>query len=169
MATDSNQIMQDSRKAAMSFLDAAKNKAAGRKNRRSSIPGGRGAGVRGSSRAVDDFLSAGKRNEERYVAKERGEVSPFDIAQKVRTMSDEEFEKAMADGSITPEQLRKAGEYDWDVYMGDVWIENPDNEDAYEPDYDEFVADPEKYGYHRGWNEDDDRAFDRYKRTVKQQ
>jgi DNA/RNA endonuclease G (NUC1) len=34
---------------------------------------------------------------------------------------------------------------------------------------DEFMADPEKYGYRRGLNEETDRSFDRYRRTVKKQ
>lgn len=166
MATDINQTIQDSRRAAMSFLDAAQNKERDRKNRRATF--GQGGGKRKGSPA-ESFLSAGRRNEARAAARQQGGETDFDLAQRVRSMSDEDFEKAMNDGSLTPEQLRRAGEYDWDVWMGDVWIENPDNDDVPEPTYDEFMADPEKYGFHREWNDEDAKAFDRYKRTVKKQ
>ena len=160
MATDTNQTIRDSRKAAMSILNSAKAKE-GQRGPQNTVPQVDKTAVRTTKvNPVDDFLEAGKRLEARDAAR---------LADRVRTMSDEEFEKAMADGSITPEQLRKAGEYDWDIYMGDVWMENPDNDDVPEPTYDEFMADPEKYGFHRDWNEEDARSFDRYKRTVKQQ
>jgi len=167
MATDPNQTIQDSRKAAMSFLDAAKAKDQQRKTRGATIPPGGGA--KGNS-AVDSFLSAGRRNEARAAARQAGEETGFDLAQRIRNMSDEDFDKAVVDGSLTPEQLRRAGEYDWDTYMGDVWSETdlPEQFNP-EPTYDEFIADPEKYGYRRGLNEETDKAFDRYKRTVKQQ
>ena len=170
MATDTNQTIQDSRRAAMSFLDAAKKKAEGRKNRNATFPSAKGGGVRGGAKAVDSFLSAGQRNEARAAARQNGGETDFDLADRIRQMSDEDFEKAMSDGTITPEQLRRAGEYDWDVYMGDVWGETdlPEQFNP-EPTYDEFIADPEKYGYTRGVNDEIDRAFDRYKRTVKQQ
>lgn len=159
MATNPDQTIQDSRKAAMSFLDAAKAKEEQR-GPQNTVPQVDKTAVRRKPNPVDDFLKAGKRKEA---------ADAFDLVNRVRTMSDEDFEKAMADGSITPEQLRKAGEYDWDVWMGDVWMENPDNDDVPEPTYDEFMADPEKYGFHRDWNDEDARSFDRYKRTVKKQ
>lgn len=161
MATDPNQTIRDSRRAAMSILDNAKAKD-GQRGPQNTAPQVDKTAVRTTKvNPVDDFLKAGKRKEAH---------DAFDLANRVRTMSDEEFEKAMADGSITPEQLRKAGEYDWDIYMGDVWSETdlPEQFDP-EPTYDEFIADPEKYGYTRGANEELDRSFDRYKRTVKQQ
>jgi len=161
MPTDVNQTIQDSRKAAMSFLDAAKAKEQQR-GPQNTVPQVDKTAVRRTKvNPVDDFLKAAKR---------KGASDRFDLAQRIREMSDEDFEKAMADGSITPEQLRQAGEYEWDVYMGDVWSETdlPEQFNP-EPTYDEFIADPEKYGHHRGWNEETDRAFDRYKRTVKQQ
>ena len=161
MATNPDQTIRDSRRAAMSFLNAAKAKEEQR-GPQNTVPQVDKTAVRRTKvNPVDDFLKAGKRKEAR---------DAYDLAQRVRTMSDEDFEKAMADGTITPEQLRKAGEYDWDVYMGDVWSETdlPEQFNP-EPTYDEFIADPEKYGHHRGWNEETDRAFDRYKRTVKQQ
>lgn len=167
MPTDVNQTIQDSRKAAMSFLDAAKEKQEARKTRRPVVPPG---GGRAGNSAVDSFLSAGKRNEARAAARQNNEETDFDLAQRIRSMSDEDFDKAVVDGSLTPEQLRRAGEYDWDTYMGDVWSETdlPEQFNP-EPTYDEFIADPEKYGYRRGLNEETDKAFDRYKRTVKQQ
>lgn len=161
MATNPDQTIRDSRRAAMSILDSAKAKDAQR-GPQNTVPQVDKTAVRRTKvNPVDDFLKAGKRKEA---------ADAFDLANRVRTMSDEDFEKAMADGSITPEQLRKAGEYDWDIYMGDVWGETdlPEQFDP-EPTYDEFIADPEKYGYTRGANEELDRSFDRYKRTVKQQ
>lgn len=161
MATNPDQTIRDSRKAAMSILNSAKAKE-GQRGPQNTVPQVDKTAVRRKPNPVDDFLKAAKRKEAH---------DAVDLAVKVRDMSDEEFENAMKSGEITPEQLRKAGEYDWDVYMGDVWIENPDNEERFnpEPTYDEFIADPEKWGHHRGWNEEQDRAFDRYKRTVKQQ
>ena len=161
MATNPDQTIRDSRRAAMSILEGAKAKE-GQRGPQNTVPQVDKTAVRRTkANPVDDFLKAGKRKEA---------ADAFDLANRVRTMSDEDFEKAMADGSITPEQLRKAGEYDWDIYMGDVWGETdlPEQFDP-EPTYDEFITDPEKYGYTRGANEELDRSFDRYKRTVKQQ
>lgn len=160
MATNPDQTIRDSRRAAMSILDSAKDKDQQRGPQNTAPQVDKTAVRRTKVNPVDDFLKAGKRKEA---------ADAFDLANRVRTMSDEDFEKAMADGSITPEQLRKAGEYDWDIYMGDVWGETdlPEQFDP-EPTYDEFIADPEKYGYTRGANEELDRSFDRYKRTVKQ-
>lgn len=165
MPTDTNQTIQDSRKAAMSFLESAKNKMKERKERKSTYS--RGGGSRGNGSAVDNFLSAGRRNEARSVASQNGGETDFDLASRIREMSDEDFDKAVASGELTPEQVRKAGEYDWDVYMGDVWSEG-DGPDRFpvEPTYDEFMADPAKYGYRRGINEETDRAFDRYARYL---
>lgn len=166
MATDTNQTIQDSRRAAMSFLQSAKNKDRERKRRTSTYA--QGGGSRGGN-AVDNFLSAGQRSAARAAAAKSGGETDFDLAQRIRSMSDEDFDKAVANGSLTPEQIRRAGEYDWDVYMGDVWSET-DNPERFpvEPTYDEFMADPAKYGYERGINEETDRAFDRYARYRKQ-
>ena len=159
MATNPDQTIRDSRKAAMSILNSAKAKD-GQRGPQNTVPQVDKTAVRRKANPVDDFLEAGKRLEARDAAR---------LADRVRTMSDEEFENAMESGDITPEQLRKAGEYDWDVYMGDVWGETdlPEKFNP-EPTYDEFIADPDKYGYTRG-NEEQDRSFERYKRTVKQQ
>lgn len=166
MPKDTSQTIQDSRRAAMSILQGAKDKAQARNNRNSYATTGRGGTQ--ASRAVDNFLRAGRIHEAR-MPRGSGNPSAFDTAAKVRSMSDSEFEEALKSGSITPEQLRKAGEYDWDTYMGDVWSEGDIAEQIPEPTYDEFMADPEKYGYRRGLNEETDRSFDRYRRTVKKQ
>ena len=174
MAQDVNQTIQDSRRAAMSFLNAAKAKEQNRKNRGATVPPGGGSR---SSSAVDNFLSAGRRNEARANVAQNGGETDFDLAWRIRRMSDDEFNEALKNGSITPEQLRKAGEYEWDTYMGDVWSENADNDEVPEPTYDEFMANPEKYGV---TYTDEDAAADpdadmypvhwgRYKSTVKQQ
>lgn len=165
MPTDTNQTIQDSRKAAMSFLESAKNKMKERKERKSTYS--RGGGSRGDGSAVDNFLSAGRRNEARAVASQNGGETDFDLASRIREMSDDDFDNAVASGELTPEQIRRAGEYDWDVYMGDVWSEG-DGPDRFpvEPTYDEFMSDPAKYGYRRGINEETDRAFDRYARYL---
>ena len=124
-------------------------------------------GMRQARRAVSDFLRAGRRNEanrrvkqDLVTAPER--ESPFDIMSRIRNMSDDEFENSVKTGALTPDQIRKAGEYDWDTWMGDVWMETDWPDKMEEPTYDEFMADPAKYGYERGINEDNDRAFDRY-------
>lgn len=96
--------------------------------------------IQDSRRAADAFLRAGRR-------RELNEERAGDLADRFREMSDEDFDRGVADGSITPEQIRKAGEYDFDVYMGDVWVEKPENDGKPEPSYDEFMADPAKYGY----------------------
>ena len=165
MAQDVNQTIQDSRRAAMSFLNAAKAKEQNRKNRGATVPPGGGSG---SSSAVDNFLRAGRAKEIRSAGENDEFGRTYDLADRVRNMSDAEFDEALKSGAITPEQLRKAGEYEWDVYMGDVWSEG-DHDDEPEPTYDEFMANPEKYGYQTGYNDELDRAFSRYKSTIKQQ
>ena len=94
--------------------------------------------IQDSRKAALNFLKAGRRNE---LKKQSG----FDLYYKFRDMSDEDFDKGVKDGSITPEQIRKAGEYAFDVYMGDVWGEG--DHDMPEPTYDEFMANPAKYDY----------------------
>jgi hypothetical protein len=164
MPTDTNQTIQDSRKAAMSFLDAAKKREEDRNNRNATYSRG---GTRRKLGTVEGFLSAGRRNEARAAAAQKGGDTDFDLADRIRRMSDEDFDKAVASGELTPDQIRRAGEYDWDVYMGDVWMEG-DNPDRFpvEPTYDEFMSDPAKYGYERGINEETDRAFDRYAKYL---
>ncbi len=124
-------------------------------------------GMRQARRAVSDFLRAGRRNEANRRVKQDlvtapEKESPFDIMNRIRHMSDEEFENSVKTGALTPEQIRAAGEHDWDTWMGDVWMETDWPDKMEEPTYDEFMADPAKYGYERGINEDNDRAFDRY-------
>lgn len=156
MAKDVNQTMKDSRRAAMSFLDAAKRGEERRNRRRPEFA--RGGGSRGAGPA-DEFLRAGARAE----AARNGEETPYDIMERIRGMSDTEFGEALRSGELTPQQVRRAGEYDWDTWMGDVWMETDWPDRMKEPTYDEFMADPEKYGYERGINEETDRAFDRYR------
>ena len=145
MATDTNQTIQDSRRAAMSFLDAAKKKAEDRKNRTSTYS--RGGGSRGGGSVVDNFLSAGRRNEARAAAAQNGGESGFDLHYRFRDMSDDDFYKGVADGEITQEQIRKAGQEAYENYMLDVWSEMDDNDLKPWPSYEEFIADPAKYGY----------------------
>lgn len=160
MATDTNQTIQDSRRAAMSFLDSAKKKIEDRKNRRSTYP--RGGGSRGEGSAVDNFLSAGYRNEARAASAQNGGESDFDLAWRIARMSDDDFDKAVADGSLTPEQIRRAGEYEFDTYMGDVWMEQDENFDKPEPTYEEFMSDPAKYGAEDIDDPEYPRRFSRY-------
>lgn len=94
--------------------------------------------IRDSRKAAADFLRAGRKQES---AKEGG----FDLYNRFSKMSDDEFDSGVRDGSITPQQIRKAGEYIFDVYMGDVWSEG-DHDGEAEPKYEEFMADPEKFG-----------------------
>lgn len=118
-------------------------------------------GMRRASRAVSDFLRAGRRNEAGRKPSGDGE-SVYELADRLRGMSDEEFDAAVKGGSLTPDQIRKASEYDWDVYMGDVWSEGANADAMPEPTFDEFMADPARYGYERGINAETDRTFDRY-------
>ena len=147
MATDTNKTIQDSRRAAMSFLESAKKKAEERKNRRSTYP--RGGGSRGEGSAVDGFLNAGRRNEARAAAAQKGEETGFDLYDRFSQMPDEEFDRGVAEGTITPEQIRKAGQEAYENYMLDVWSETDQAMDADGnwPSYEEFMENPEKYGY----------------------
>ena len=112
--------------------------------------------IQDSRRAANNFLRLGRIREARNAPKEE---SAFDLSERIREMSDEDFDKAVAAGTLTPEQIRKAGEYDFDVYMGDVWAEDPNNDGKPEPTYDEFMSDPAKYGYN---TTDDWRKIYRY-------
>lgn len=199
MPTDTNQTIQDSRRAAMSILQSAQDKEKARNNRNASFAQGgdtdtdverrprldnpddptdsaiedsirKGAKDRRSAKkAVNDFWRAAMRKGRNNGTANVKEESGIELADRIRSMSDEEFENALADGTLTPEQVRKAGEYDWDVYMGDVWSEGDLPDKMPEPTYEEFMSDPEKYGYMRGGWDERDRAFDRYARFVKKQ
>lgn len=105
-------------------------------------------------KAAEAFLRAARR-------KERKE-SGFELASRFREMSDEEFDKGVANGTITPEQIKAAGEYQYDVFMGDVWAEDPDNDGKEEPSYEEFMSQPEKYGYTE-WEGEEAQKLYRYK------
>ena len=154
MAKDAAQTIRESRRAAMAFLDSAKEREKARNNRAGAASqaertkafnernNARDARRTARENPVEDFLRAGKVRE----ARRNGQETDFELAQKIRSMSDEQFDDAVKSGYLTPEQIRKAGEYEYDIYMGDVWSENADNDLLPEPTYDEFVADPQKYG-----------------------
>jgi hypothetical protein len=97
-------------------------------------------GIMGSRRAADDFLRAGRRREL------RGEDG-FDLHNRLSRMSDEDFDRGVADGSITPEQIEKAGRNAYEDYMLDVWSETDQADEMEQPSYEEFMENPEKYGY----------------------
>lgn len=160
MATDVNQTIKDSRKAAMSILDSAKDKDQQRGPQNTAPQVDKTAVRRTKVNPVDEFLKAAKR-------KEQGEA--IDLAERIRSMSDEDFDKAVTSGELTPEQIRRGAYYDWDTYMDDVWSETDLPDQMPEPSFDEFMEDPERYGYKYGLNEDDDRIFERYRKTAKQQ
>lgn len=99
-------------------------------------------GIMGSRRAADDFLRAGRRKELRA---EDG----WDLHNRFSQMSDEDFDRGVADGSITRDQIEKAGRNAYEDYMLDVWSETDQAEDmgGEWPSYEEFMENPEKYGY----------------------
>ena len=98
-----------------------------------------------SRRAAEDFLKAGRKKEHKVAAQPIDDnENGFSLYQKYRKMSDDEFNAGVADGTITPEKKRKAGEYFYNFWMGDVWGEGDHNEP--EPTYEEFMANPAKYG-----------------------
>ena len=101
--------------------------------------------ITGSRKAALDFLRAGRKKEHKEAAKptDGKPESGFELYNKYREMSDDEFNAGVADGTITPEKKRKAGEYFYNFWMGDVWGEGNDGP---EPTYEEFMADPKKYG-----------------------
>ena len=108
------------------------------------------------------------------IIKRNGSEAVFDISKIIAAITKannaDERER-----ELTPEQIRRAGEYEFDTYMGDVWSEG-DHDGEPEPTYDEFIADPRKYGV---TYTDEDAANDpdmdmypvnwgRYKSTVRQ-
>lgn len=114
-------------------------------------------GIQRSRRAADDFLRAGRRRARRT-------SDGFDLHNRFSQMSDEEFDKGVADGTITPEQIRSAGQYAYENYMDDVWSETDAAETEPQPTYEQFMADPAKYGYSER-DEDPDRMY-RYQRDY---
>lgn len=196
MPTDTNQTIQDSRKAAISFLEAAKKKEERRNNRTPGFSGDTNTAVesrprleypddftdtaieesirkgaknrRAAKRAVDDFWRAAMRkgaNNGISVAP-KDEESGYDLHDRFSHMSDEEFDRGVANGTITPEQIRKAGQEAYENYMLDVWSETDqaDEMGMKWPSYEEFMENPEKYGY-TNINDDSEYPdrFDRYK------
>lgn len=100
--------------------------------------------IMASRKAANDFLKAGARNERR-----RGRSRGEGIRQWSRfsDMSDDDFDKGVADGSITPQQINDAGRYEYENWLDDVWSETDRAEDEPEPTYEQFMANPYKYGY----------------------
>lgn len=96
--------------------------------------------------AVNEFLRFGKQKEA-LGGGGRGEMDAFEIADMIGNMSDEEFDKAVANGELTPEMIRKAGEYERQVWDDDVWSETDEGENNPLPPYDEFFSNLDKYGY----------------------
>lgn len=101
------------------------------------------SGIKASRRAASDFLRAGRRQE----LKRNGEESGWELFSRFDKMSDEDFDKGVADGSITKDQIRKAGQEAYENYMLDVWSEQDDNDLKEWPSYEEFYENPEQYGY----------------------
>ena len=75
----------------------------------------------------------------------RGEDG-FDLYNRISEMTDDEFNQAVSSGEITPEQIEKAGRYAHENYLLDVWSETDRAESEPEPTYEQFIADPAKYG-----------------------
>jgi len=100
-------------------------------------------GRRAQRRAVNDFW----RSAMRKGAPKQEEESGRDLHDRFSHMSDEDFDKGVADGTITKEQIRKAGQDAYENYMLDVWSEQDDNDLKPWPSYEEFYENPEKYGY----------------------
>lgn len=77
---------------------------------------------------------------------QRKKIDGIGIFNRIDDMSDEEFDRAVKSGELTPEQIHAAGDYFKDVWIGDVWREG-DHDDEPDPTYEEFYADPSKYGH----------------------
>lgn len=116
-------------------------------------------GILRSRRAANEFLRAGRR-------KARRDSDGFDLAMRFSKMSDEDFDKGVADGTITPDQIRAAGQYEYENYMDDVWSETDQAEEMPQPSYEEFLADPGKYGYSEDPNSERPRRFYRYQKDY---
>ena len=101
-----------------------------------------GQGIVASRRAATDFLKAGRRKELRA---EDG----WDLHNRFSRMSDEDFDRAVADGTITRDQIDRAGRNAYEDYMLDVWSETDQADEMEQPSYEEFMENPEKYGYSR--------------------
>jgi len=95
--------------------------------------------IKDSYQATKDFLKTGRRLE-------RKQEPGYELYRKFNKMSDDEFDAAYKNGDINEDDIRKAGEYAFDVYMGDVWSEG-DHDGEKEPTYEEFMSDPGKYGF----------------------
>lgn len=102
-------------------------------------------GRRAQKRAVDGFWRSAMRKS----SPEQEEESGWDLHDRFSRMSDEEFDRGVADGTITKDQIRKAGQEAYENYMLDVWSETDQADEAGGkwPSYEEFYENPEKYGY----------------------
>lgn len=102
-------------------------------------------GRRAQKRAVDGFWRSAMRKS----APKQEEESGWDLHDRFSHMSDEEFDRGVADGTITKDQIRKAGQEAYENYMLDVWSETDQADEAGGkwPSYEEFYENPEKYGY----------------------
>lgn len=118
-------------------------------------------GIQRSRVAADDFLRAGKR-------RARMQNHGFDLHNRFSKMSDEDFDAAVADGTITPDQIRAAGQYAFETWRDDVWSETDDAMDQPDPTYEEFIADPSKYGYKEYPEDEFPNRMYRYQRDYQQ-
>ena len=100
--------------------------------------------IQRSRRAANDFMRSAMRK-----SAPKDEENGFDLHNRFSRMSDEEFDRGVADGTITKDQIRKAGQEAYENYMLDVWSETDQAEDmdGKWPSYEEFYENPEKYGY----------------------
>jgi len=112
---------------------------------------------RQNRKATNEFFRAARRK--RDVEENPNKRNPSQIAFEISEMSDEDFDKAVSSGKLTPEMIRKAAEYEHDVWMGDVWGETDAAETEPEPTAQEFYANLEKYGYD---TKEDYHKFSRY-------
>lgn len=96
------------------------------------------------SRMATDYITG--------TPEQRKKINGIAVFNRIAEMPDDEFDRAVKSGELTPEQIRAAGEYFHDVWMGDVWAEG-EHDDEPEPSYEEFYADPAKYGYSEDDNE----------------
>lgn len=100
--------------------------------------------IQRSRRAANDFMRSAMRK-----SAPKDEENGFDLHNRFSRMSDEEFDRGVADGTITKDQIRKAGQEAYENYMLDVWSETDQADEAGGkwPSYEEFYENPEKYGY----------------------
>lgn len=118
-------------------------------------------GIVASRKAADDFIRAGRR-------RARMDTDGFSLHNRFSKMSDEDFDKAVADGTITPDQIRSAGQYAFETWRDDVWSETDAAEEQKDPTYEEFMSDPSKYGYNEYPDDEFPNRMYRYQRDYRQ-